>query len=111
MEYISFCGLKCLECPAYIAKRTNDNALRTKTAKIWSNAGFIIDADSINCDGCHTENGDLVFHCLKCDVRNCALLKNVTTCADCTDYPCEKLEKLWKDIHAPQARDVLNALH
>jgi hypothetical protein len=32
-EMISFCGLLCNECPAYIATQTNDDRLREKVAK------------------------------------------------------------------------------
>ncbi len=39
---ISFCGINCLDCPAYIAKRTDDMELRAKTAKAWSGPEFSV---------------------------------------------------------------------
>ena len=33
---IAFCGLDCSKCDAYIATRNDNQALREKTAKLWS---------------------------------------------------------------------------
>ncbi len=30
---IAYCGIDCAVCPAYIAKKNNDDALRQKTAQ------------------------------------------------------------------------------
>ena len=35
---LAMCGLDCAACPAFIAYRTNDQALRAKTAAEWSKA-------------------------------------------------------------------------
>jgi len=35
-ELLSYCGIDCDACPALIATRTNDSALRAKTAVEWS---------------------------------------------------------------------------
>ena len=111
MEHpIAYCGLDCLKCPAYIAKRENDNELRIKTAKSWSSHGFKVEPDQINCDGCHSE-GELIDFCSSCLVRNCAVERELNTCANCVDYPCaEKLEKLWGQIKSPQAKSTLDKL-
>ena len=50
-ENISFCGINCLSCPAYVAKKTDNNDLRIKTAKKWSDIGFEITPEQVNCDG------------------------------------------------------------
>ncbi|MCX6095264.1 MAG: DUF3795 domain-containing protein [Candidatus Bipolaricaulota bacterium] len=39
-ELRACCGLVCTKCPAYIAKRTDDNALRAMTAKEWAGPDF-----------------------------------------------------------------------
>jgi hypothetical protein len=38
MEYISYCGLLCNECPVYIATAKNDEQMRAKLAKEYSTA-------------------------------------------------------------------------
>lgn len=110
MEYsISFCGLECDKCPAYIAKTTNNNDLRIKTAKLWSSVGFTIKPEDVNCDGCHS-NGILLGHCSTCKVRHCGLERGYTTCAECGDYPCQNLQTLWKELHAEEAKETLDSL-
>ena len=110
IENIACCGLNCIECPAYIAKQTDDQELREKTSKAWSGPGFTVEAKQVNCEGCHS-TGELFFHCYKCDVRNCALEKEVNTCADCGEYPCsDKLEVLWKQLNAPNAKKTLDSM-
>ena len=107
---IAYCGLNCKECPANIAKQTDDQELREKTAKAWSGPGFTVEANQVNCDGCHSE-GELFFHCHQCGVRSCAIEKGVNTCAECSEYPCaDKLEALWKMLGNPSAKTNLDSL-
>lgn len=52
-QLIAICGLDCEECDAYKATKNNDQALREKTAKLWSelnNAPIL--PEHINCEGC-----------------------------------------------------------
>ena len=35
-DYIAYCGLDCEGCDARIATANNDDALREKVAKLWS---------------------------------------------------------------------------
>ena len=109
-ENIAYCGLDCNQCPAFIAKQTNDQDLREKTAKEWSGGGFVVTPDQVNCTGCH-EAENQFFHCNQCVVRNCAHEKGVTTCADCNDYSCtDKLEALWNQLNIPHAKQTLEKL-
>jgi len=109
-ENISFCGINCFSCPAYIAKKTNNNDLRIKTAKKWSSIGFEITPEQVNCDGCKSTDGILLLHCNDCKVRKCAMTKKIMTCAECPDYYCEKLENLWKEIQTPEAKIRLDEI-
>lgn len=102
----AYCGLKCDECGAYIAKQTNDDTLREKTAKMWSAPGFPVVASEINCDGCKSEGGILFKSCETCEVRECASSRTLETCAHCEDYPCYNLLALW-DIIGNEAKDNL----
>ena len=106
---IAKCGLICGDCPAYIATQRNDDALRAATAAKWSAMykAEIKTAD-INCDGCSSESPRLFNYCLVCEIRGCALAKNVATCAACPDYSCQRLEAFL--AQAPEARKVLEEL-
>ena len=55
-QLIGCCGLDCEKCDARIATLTNDNALRKKTAALWTKLnGVTILPEMINCTGCRTE--------------------------------------------------------
>ena len=83
---IAFCGLDCEKCDAYIATQNDNQALREKTAKLWSelnNASIL--PEHINCDGCRADGRKTVFCESLCGIRQCALKRGVTTCGDCTE--------------------------
>ncbi|KAF5434901.1 Protein of unknown function (DUF3795) [Candidatus Methanophagaceae archaeon] len=109
-ENITFCGINCFSCPAYIAKKTDNNDLRIKTAKNWSSIGIEITPEQVNCDGCKSSDGIILMLCNECKVRNCAMTKTIMTCAECPDYYCEKLENLWKKIQTPKAKENLDKI-
>lgn len=106
-ELVAFCGLLCNKCPAYIAKRTNNDELRKKTVETWSSEDFPLEIIDINCDGCRSER-QLFKHCTMCEVRTCGLEKGVLNCAYCTEYSCEKLEGLWNLLQNNEAREFLD---
>jgi hypothetical protein len=102
---ISMCGLECTSCPAYIAKRTDDGALREKTAKEWSEAfNTELKPEDINCDSCITVDGVHIGHCSVCEIRQCALAKKIVNCAYCDEYACEKLKQFFKIVPDAQKR-------
>lgn len=108
-QNLAFCGLNCSECSAFIARQTDDQALREKTAKEWTSGEFVVTPEQINCTGCHSDE-DCFFHCSQCAVRSCSSDKGFNTCAECSDYPCEdKLEALWSHL-SPNARENLEKL-
>ena len=52
-RYIAYCGLNCEMCEARLATINNDDALRAKVAKLWSELNDVeITPDMINCEGC-----------------------------------------------------------
>jgi hypothetical protein len=107
---IAYCGLSCSECPAYIAKKTNDDELRKKTAVEWSKMfNSDIKPEDINCDSCLTIDGVVIQYCNVCDIRKCAQAKNVENCGFCDEYTCEKLERWFKNV--PNAKAVLDRIH
>ena len=88
-QLIGCCGLDCEKCDARNATITNDNALRKKTAALWTKLnGVTITPDMINCSGCRTEGAKTPFCDKLCPVHNCVREKKLDTCAD-----CEKMDK------------------
>jgi len=105
-KLVAYCGLTCIDCSAYIAKRTNDWALQERTAARWSGPGFAVSAEEVRCDGCSTSTGERFKHCTSCEVRACARLHGLATCAECPEYRCDKLEKLLAMIGAEAGAEL-----
>ena len=85
-QLIAYCGLDCEKCEAYIATQNNDNALREKVARLWSEMnGVEITPEMINCDGCRVNGVKTPFCDKYCQIRQCALGKAFETCGNCSE--------------------------
>ena len=106
-QLIAICGLDCSKCDAYIATKNNDQALREKTAKYWSELNHVtILPEHINCEGCRMDGVKTVFCSNFCEIRKCAVAKGYTTCGDCSEKDaCPKVGAIWQ--HNPQAKENL----
>ena len=83
---IAYCGLDCNKCDAYIATKNNDQALREKTAELWSKLNNTpILPEQINCEGCRVDGIKTVFCEKLCQIRQCAMKKGMGTCGDCSE--------------------------
>ena len=100
---IVYCGINCGKCPIYIATKNNDEKLRKETAEKWG-----IEIDKLHCSMCNAEEGDLFYWCTECPIRACAQEKGFKTCAECTDYPCDKLTEPFKKF--PEQKRTLDAI-
>ncbi|MBQ7533019.1 MAG: DUF3795 domain-containing protein [Bacteroidales bacterium] len=106
-KMISVCGLDCEKCDAFIATKNNDQAMREKTANLWSELNKTpILPEHINCEGCRMNGAKTVFCNNLCEIRKCAVSKNYETCGDCPEMEhCHKLGA----IHANN-KDAKNRL-
>ena len=83
-DLIAYCGLNCEKCDARIATVNNGDALRTKTAKLWSELnGITITPEKINCMGCRIDGVKTPFCGSICEIRKCAMKNGVSTCGGC----------------------------
>ena len=83
---IAYCGLDCEKCDAYLATIHNDQALREKTAKLWTELNQVqILPEEINCEGCRADGKKTVYCESLCQIRQCALKKGVDTCGVCPE--------------------------
>ena len=92
-RFIAICGLDCERCEARLATVRNDDALRAKVARHWSELNAAeITPDMINCDGCRMDGAKTVFCDKLCPIRQCARGKGRETCGECGEWEtCEKL--------------------
>ena len=92
-QLIAYCGLDCESCQARIATLTDDQNLREKVAKEWSQLNQAdITPDMINCTGCRAEGAKTPFCESLCPIRKCAQGRSLETCSACGEKTaCEKL--------------------
>ena len=98
-NYIGYCGLDCKKCPAYIATVNDDNELREKIAKEWSELNNVeITPEMINCEGCRIDGVKTIFCDSICLIRQCAMEKEMETCAQCSELEvCEKVAMIFEN--------------
>ena len=96
---IAYCGLSCVECPAYIATRDGDSEKLISLALEWY--GVENDSAYCACEGCKGE-GRKNQWCSECGVRACAIEHGVANCAHCESYGCERLKAFL--AHVPNAK-------
>ena len=83
---IACCGLDCEKCQARIATVNDDDALRAKVAREWSELNHVtITPEMINCLGCRVEGPKTPFCESLCPIRLCVRAKSYDTCAPCPD--------------------------
>ncbi len=96
---IAYCGLICDSCPIHLATLEQEFsrklALRAAIAQQCSSTyGLNLKVEDVtDCDGCTADCGRLFSGCINCEVRKCAILKNIESCAYCSDYICRMLEE------------------
>jgi hypothetical protein len=97
---VTYCGLNCGMCPAYIATVKDSNEERIKVAELWTKEfGTAIKAEDINCMGCKSE-GPHFSHCSNCEIRSCASGKSIPNYGHCSVEIEEKtVEKHLTEIY------------
>ena len=92
-DFIAYCGLDCEACEARIATVNDDNNLRKKVAKEWSDLnGVEITPEMINCMGCRVDGVKTPYCDSMCQIRQCALKGKYDTCGDCKEMEsCNKV--------------------
>jgi hypothetical protein len=95
-NYIAYCGLNCETCDARIATINNDNELRKKVAKEWSELNKVtITPEMINCTGCKVDGAKTPFCESLCPIGKCAKEKKYEACGKCGDLmSCEKIKMI-----------------
>ena len=108
-DKISFCGINCSQCEAFIATKNDDDKLRRETAEKWSKTySADIKPEYINCRGCISTEEPLFSHCKVCEYRLCGIDKGVENCAHCDEYACEKLVNFHANV--PEAKNTLDKI-
>ena len=93
-KIIAACGNDCSVCPRYIEhpyEKTEDELLHT--AELWMKIGYrdhVSSIEKIACFGCRPENW------CRYQIVRCCDEKYIKNCAECVEYPCEKLKECFE---------------
>jgi Protein of unknown function (DUF3795) len=89
-EILTRCGYRCDLCLAYQPNVEADPSNQQTLSDGWHKYfGFRIPAEQIVCDGCMSEDPQLIDR--ECPVRPCVLDRALASCAQCPEYGCERL--------------------
>ena len=98
---VGICGIYCGTCPRYLAHRLNDTE---EMEKIHHETG--VPVDQIRCDGCLSDVR--AAPCQDCDIRDCAVSRGITHCAQCAEFPCQLITDFNNDIFAHHSEVLEN---
>lgn len=92
-EMVGYCGYNCRVCAA----RSDDPSLREELVAGWRKLYGHQDytAENVHCCGCRGE-GEVADK--QCRARPCARERGLASCADCEEFPCDKLKELISPI-------------
>lgn len=111
---IAYCGLLCDTCPIHLATAEKDlphQRVMRESIAVQINQLYNTDLrpeDVNDCDGCRSNSGRLFSGCLSCEIRKCAVSKNIENCAYCNEYVCDTLLKFFRQ--EPDAKHRLNKI-
>lgn len=87
---VGYCGYNCYLCAA----RSDDVNIRQKMVDTWRKylGHENYTAENVACEGCKS-TGDKIAD-KNCKARPCARDKGLESCAQCDDFPCNKVKHL-----------------
>jgi len=93
---IAYCGLDCNKCQARIATINNDDNLRKEVAEKWGKLNNVeIAPEMINCTGCRGSGAKTYFCSTLCEIRKCAIEKQLVSCGSCSGLKqCQKVKMI-----------------
>jgi hypothetical protein len=110
-EVVAVCGLLCSECDTFLATQAADGArIESLAREASAKYGVAIAADSMWCAGCVGHDTRKSWHTGGCEIRVCAIDRDLETCADCTHYTCEKLDAFLDKTAHLGTRERLEAM-
>lgn len=96
---LAYCGLRCDECPIYLASINNNPAEQIRLAKEYSSDTCTFTKEDMFCLGCHSDTPSEKM-CMGCEIRKCGVKKTFSICAECGEFPCAILKRYLGDNSA-----------
>ena len=102
---ISYCGLDCEHCDAFVATKTDDVRFKARVAQEWSKIyGRRIEPEEVDCRGCTCVGTHGIYCDTMCRAKPCCREKGLAHCGLCSDFPCEKLDEIFAYFPEAKAR-------
>ena len=97
-EKTGFCGLYCGCCTIYRAHQDDTLHLLKEAPKNFRQWLDLENktTENIACDGCRSSKP--FAYCADCEIRECAIHKQVDWCFQCDEFPCDRIysfESFW----------------
>ena len=84
------CGLYCGACSILVAGKRGDSKRLEQIAKgLAEYLGQPVEVRDLACEGCLSEV--VALHCRECVLAACALERGLIHCAQCSDFPCQRI--------------------
>lgn len=94
-EMRCFCGHDCSKCNTYLATVNDDDSLRLASRFFYSSEfGVELDLGCIRCSGGRSD--DVFILCKDCPFVKCCRERKISSCKECSDYPCERISEYEK---------------
>lgn len=105
-EMLSLCCFRCDLCLAWRPNVEREDRRRELSDGWHTYFGFRVPPGEIVCDGCTRDAGAVTLDS-GCPVRPCVLGRGLASCAECEDYPCDRIrERLIAFEELTAGRDV-----
>lgn len=101
---LAYCGLYCPQCSFRAANETGSREHFADAPERYAQLTQK-PLEELACPGCKGDN-----ICGDCAMKDCAVEKGLEVCADCDEFPCDKLTAFGGD-GAPHHAGALEALH
>ena len=93
---MSYCGLDCEVCDAFVATKTNDSQLKAQVAHRWSRLyKKDIKPEDVCCRGCKSQGTQGIYCQSMCRIKPCCREKGIKTCAPCSEFPCKDIKEVF----------------
>ena len=99
LKMLAYCGLYCEQCSF---KAAHDE----QTVKHLENIPYAFPRRGLSVYNCECCKGFCI--CGPCKIKPCAEGKNITSCAECNDFPCEHIRAFAQDGMPHHAKAVEN---
>jgi len=105
LKLLGYCGLYCGACTRYCALLPDGkHVLEDAITK-----GYLRREGT--CTGCRGKSKSMYDHCYACEIKKCAISKEIEHCGLCYSFPCEIIVEFQNQGHSIHHKEVIDNLN